>query len=72
LEGVSLEMPRGWSLGLNVLVRVNGGKPLGMTEWGRHAQHAKAALYPHGTWSCFVARFLHVYRCVGININERR
>ena len=72
LEGAFLEMPRGWSFGLDVPLRVTGGKPLGMTDSDYHAQHTKVALYPHSDSSCSVAISLHGYRSMGINSNERR
>lgn len=72
MEGAFIEMPKGRSFGLNVLLRVNGGKPLGMLEMGWHAQHRRATLCDYATPSCFVAGAFPGYRCVGININERR
>jgi hypothetical protein len=49
---------------LDVLVRLAREKPLGITDLDCHAQHRKAALYPYGTSSCFVAGAFPGYCCL--------
>jgi hypothetical protein len=63
-----VEISQAYSFGLDVPVRLVREKRLGTTDVGCHAQHRRAALYPHGTSSCFVARAFPGHCCVGINM----
>ncbi len=70
LEGAfpEAEISKTHSFWRDVLVRSTGQQPLGTTDLGCHTQQKTAALYPHGTLSCFVARAFPGYCCVGINM----